>query len=83
MGLSFTPFFIVGMTTGIVSNAIYIFLGRKLQSIIDEFKSGDLVTWEMGFFIGSLLACVAACAGITVMIHSAILKQQKYEVISL
>lgn len=83
MGVGFIPYFIVGMGTSILSNAIYIFLGGKFQKIIDEVREGDLVTWEMGFFITSLILCIAGFTGITIMVHTSMLKQQKYEMVSI
>ena len=80
MGISFTPYFIVGMATGLISNAIYIFLGGKFQCIIDEMREGNFFTWEMGFFFVSLAGCIAGCAGITIMVHNSLLKEQKYEI---
>ena len=83
IGMGFAPYFTVGMITSVLSNAMYIFLGGKFQKIVDEVREGEFITWEMGFFLTSLVACIAGCAAITMMVHSAMLKEQKYEVVSI
>jgi uncharacterized membrane protein YdjX (TVP38/TMEM64 family) len=83
MDISFIPYFIVGLLSTVTSNALFIFLGTKLPKIVAEVQEGEFLTWEMGFFVLSLIACIAGFAGITVIVHSSMLKSQKYEVTSI
>lgn len=79
LNVNFLPYIVVGTATCIFNNATHIFLGSKAQALYKEVEHGDFLTYEMLFFIMSLVFSGVAFAGLSMFVHKSIRADSKYE----
>mmetsp|Transcript_3063 Transcript_3063/g.2767 ORF Transcript_3063/g.2767 Transcript_3063/m.2767 type:complete len:100 (+) Transcript_3063:404-703(+) len=79
LNVKFLPYIVIGTATSLFNNATHIFLGSKAQALYKEVEHGEFLTYEMLFFVVSVVFSGIAFAGLSLFVHKSLRAESKYE----